>query len=489
VIVREDAPGDKRLVAYIIERQRCASDDESLCAESASDLRRFLAETLPDYMIPAIYVRLNTFPLTLNGKLDWRALPPPANSGHVTHSVCPPRNDIESEVAAVWRELLKLDVVDVNHNFFEAGGHSLMAVRLLAALNERFEVQLPLRTFLLEPTIAGLAERIAQAHATDCGHAHTGPLPRAIVPIQPNGDKRPFYCAAPGGGVVFPYYNLMPYLDPARPFYGLQDPGLDEGNKPYQTVEELARHYVAEIRQFQPNGPYMVGGWSFGAYVALEMAQQLKEVGQEVTLVAIIDMPCPVAPPTGVARLLSLLGMVPGALRYGSWAARNFVPYTRDMFYVLTSGRRRDQHKSKRPGWREYMGWLWLDVMRRICSGTDVQNVLPEDAEQLSVRQPNFLPILRVNNANSKALRRYRARPYPGKLTLLRGEDRPFSQNDGDPALGWGNVAAGVDMHILPGNHVTLFRKPFIEALGHRLRAVIDQADGAVQTADNIRSA
>lgn len=501
---RGDDAGEKRLAAYFVADAESDHVDGDLTAR----LRKHLAASLPEYMVPSVFVRLDALPLTPNGKVDWRALPAPEFERKGPTKLEAPRTDLEREVAAVWSKLLRLEEMGVHENFFEIGGHSLMGVQLLSDLNEKFRVQIPLRAFFEAPTIAGLAAQIESVRGdTVRGDTVRGDavredavredavgedakplmrplgalLPKSVVPIQSRGTKRPLFFAAPGGGVVFPYYNLVPYLEPDRPFYGLQDPSLDHGNKPFATVEELAAHYVNAMREVQPEGPYLVGGWSFGGFVAFEMAQQLHHQEQDVALLAIIDTPRAGLSAAGLGKLSRIANSLSGLVKYSGWVFRNAGPYIRDAVYVLTSGGRwRKNNGNGKPTLREYFGWFWLDAMRRICFGhSDVEHVVSQDSDLLSIRQPTLYPIFRVNNANIRSMRKYAAQRYRGRITLLRAEDRPFQECEKeDASLGWGDVAAeGVDVRMIPGNHVTMFRRPSIESLGAHLRDAVEQTE------------
>ena len=285
---------------------------------------------------------------------------------------------------------------------------------------------------------------------------------------------------APAGGVVFPYYNLASYLGNERPIYGLQDPGLARGHKPFETVEELAAYYIEAMKQVQPEGPYLLGGWSFGGTAAFEMACQLGAAGDRLAIVALMDTG---SLTHGLGRILSLRNLprlVMGAMKYSGWALRNIIPYLRDALYVLNESRKREKRDKGKPTLREYMGWIGINAMHRFFTkAADVAEVVHDNSQLLSVRQPAVYPILRVNNANIRALRRYTPGMYPGKLTLFRAEEQPLRLGaTNDPSLGWGEYAGGgVDIRDIPGNHVVMFRKPYIKEFAAALRAALDETD------------
>jgi len=260
-----------RLVAYVT-------------GEAAEeDLRRQLRERLPEAMVPTAFVRLDALPLLPNGKVDRKALPAP-DRGPAPGFV-PPRTPEESLLAEIWAELLGLEQVGARDNFFERGGHSLLAVLLMARIEKRFGKALPLSALFAAPTLESLAALLARAEAPAPG----APRP-SLVLLQPRGDRKPFVCVHPVGGNVLCYLDLARHLGPDQPFYALQSPAPGEG---CDTIEQMAGRYLKELREVQPEGPYRLGGWSMGGLVAFEMARQLTQDGEQPELVALIDTPPP----------------------------------------------------------------------------------------------------------------------------------------------------------------------------------------------------
>jgi amino acid adenylation domain-containing protein len=273
VVVREDKPGDKRLVAYII-----AEDSRTL---DMARLRESLHETLPQYMIPSAFVELDSFPLTPNGKINRRALPPPDPTMFETvETYVAPRNATEAKLAKIWEEVLQLERVGIHDNFFDLGGHSLLAVRLFSQIEKTFDKQLPLATLFRSPTVAYLAELL-----------HVEPEERSavwepIIEIQPNGSKTPFFCV---GGNLLLLANLARGLGNDQPFYGLQTESLRGTEMLHPKMDQIALRFIDAIRAIQPHGPYFVSGCFGSAMVALEMARQLELQGEKVALVGVFD--------------------------------------------------------------------------------------------------------------------------------------------------------------------------------------------------------
>jgi amino acid adenylation domain-containing protein len=269
VIVRDDLPGGKQLVAYLA----------LAAATTTADVQRQLRERLPDYMVPALFVQLDTLPLNKNGKIERGALPRPDRSATNDLDYSAPQTTIETSLARQWEHLLALPRVGRNDNFFQRGGHSLLAVRLVGLIEHEFGIKLPLASVFQAPTIAELAGLIE-------ARGWTSPF-YSLVPIQPHGDRPPLFA-------IHTLYLLdMPkHLGADQPLYFLRYGMADTvADKPVTlpTLEALATHYIEEMRKVQAKGPYFMMGASFGGIVAFEMARQLHAQGVPVGLVAMLD--------------------------------------------------------------------------------------------------------------------------------------------------------------------------------------------------------
>ena len=260
VRVREDTPGDRRLVAYLVAHSKAKLD--------VATLRMRLGRTLPDYMLPNAFVWLDKLPLTPNGKLDHKALPAPETAVDGTPGEPDqPTNLLELELLRLWRRLFHREDIGRHDNFFELGGHSLLAARLTTEIDKLLGCKLPIAALFQSPTVESLTRRLTGEN--------WAPPWRSLVPLQPLGAKPPFFLVHGWGGDVFVFLGLAQHLAPDQPAYGLQAVGLDGSSPRHATVETMAAHYVQEIRSFQPEGPYYLGGYSMGGLVAFEMAQQL----------------------------------------------------------------------------------------------------------------------------------------------------------------------------------------------------------------------
>jgi thioesterase domain-containing protein/acyl carrier protein len=245
-----------------------------------SALRQALAETLPDFMIPSVFVIMDHFPLLSFGKVDRRALPVPDwTRPELQGTYAAPRDELELQLTGIWEEVLGVQPIGVTDNFFDLGGHSLLAARLLAEIEKKIGKDLPLAALFQAPTIERLATVLRQ-------EGWSAPY-SSLVALQPDGSEPPFFCI-PGilGNVFADLGDLARYLGPSQPFYGLQD-GIQNPAK----IEALASLYLDEIRCVQPEGPYFLGGICSGGTVAFEMAQQLRVLGQPVALLAMVETP------------------------------------------------------------------------------------------------------------------------------------------------------------------------------------------------------
>ncbi|MEM7349767.1 MAG: amino acid adenylation domain-containing protein [Acidobacteriota bacterium] len=267
VIVREDTPGNQRLVAY-------------LTGDSAPEpvvLRTYLEARLPSYMVPSAFVHLDTLPLSTSGKVDQEALPVPDTSAE---EIVGPRDDTERALLRIWEDLLGISPISVKADFFDLGGHSLLVVRLTARIKKELDRSVPVAAIFQEPTIERLAALLRHEIAFDWA---------PLVTLQSAGSKPPLFCVHPIGGEVIAYHRLAEHLGEEQPFYALQAPFAVATAERDLPIEEVAAFYLEKIRPVQATGPYFLGGYSYGCVITFEMAQQLRRAGEEVALVALID--------------------------------------------------------------------------------------------------------------------------------------------------------------------------------------------------------
>ena len=443
VVAQAGAPGEKRLVAYVTPRLEASP--------SVDDLRDFLKEKLPEYMVPAALITLEALPLMANGKVDRAALSMAGRSRiEAPKAFVAPRNGLELQLCNLWEEVLGVRAIGVTDNFFELGGHSLAAVRLFALIEKRMGKKVPLATVFQGPTIEHLAQILRQ---------HAGPAPSSsLVAIQPRGRRRPLFLIHPAGGHVFPYIHLARYLGPDQPCYGLQARGLEEGQEPHARIEDMAADYIKGIRTVQADGPYLLGGWSMGGVVAFEMARQLHARGQRVGLLALLDARIPTADE-----------------EFGDdeFEARLLIDFIRYFGLALDP--------------RDALARLpKQELLERVLEHAKRAGLMPLDIEVAHAQ-----PFIDLCKADFRATRNYVLHPYPGHIALFKaGED--LGANTSDATLGWGEFATeGVEVHVVPGNHATMVYDPHVIVLAERLRACLDQAqvnDRGVADGDSSRS-
>ncbi|MFF9347874.1 amino acid adenylation domain-containing protein [Streptomyces sp. NPDC014734] len=289
VVVREDVPGDKRLVAYAVPAAPApgAAPDGDAADDLATRLRERAARDLPVHMVPSAVVELERLPLTGNGKLDRGALPAPRRPAAGAPARAP-RGPREEQLRAIFAEVLGTDRVGVDDNFFDLGGHSLLAVRLAARVKAALGTDVSIGTVFRSPTVASLATALDTA--PDGGD---DPLD-VLLPLRParDGDRAPLYCVHPAGGLSWCYAGLIRHLPADVPIYGLQAQGVGPataGHPLPTTLEELAAHYVTRMREVRPAGPYRLLGWSTGGIIAQAMATHLQDLGETVELLAVLD--------------------------------------------------------------------------------------------------------------------------------------------------------------------------------------------------------
>ncbi|MDZ7356795.1 MAG: amino acid adenylation domain-containing protein [candidate division KSB1 bacterium] len=397
------ADGEKRLVAYFI-----SSEERSA---PVAELRNFLKERLPDFMIPSIFIKLSAFPLLPNGKIDRQALPKPDNDRpNMDKDYVAPRDAWEFGLVRIWEEVLNVRPIGVTDNFFELGGHSLLAVRLIGQIQQRLGRGLPLNALFQEPTVENLARILRLGDGTS---SHP-----TLVPLQPRGSRKPLFFVHPSGGSVHWYVALANYIGPDQPLYGVQAKGLNAGEEIHTSIEEMASYYVNAIRSVQPHGPYHLGSWSLGVIIAFEMAQQLTAQGESVAFLGLVDQgpfPPNSAPIDEASYLVELFGK---HLPLSAETLRELAPVDQiQHVYELAI----QTH------------WIRSDI----------------SLEQFS----HFVRIMRTYN---DAWRNYHARPYPGKITVFRATNSHLD-NLVAPDLGWAELAkGGVEVHDVPGDHISM---------------------------------
>ncbi len=406
VLSHENDRGDKSLVAYVVwspGQQRASS----------SQLSAFLKQRLPEYMVPAGFVALERLPLTVNGKVDRRALPKPEFtpvSGPSSGYSALPQDDLQAQLVGIWQSVLGKKPIGIRDNFFEMGGHSLLAARLMHRTGQTLGTTLPLAALFQAPTIEKLAAALQQGGCSQYWSS--------LVPIQPSGSKSALFCVHGVGGNVLNLRQLARHMNPDYPLYGLQAQGLDGQRPCLGSLEEMAGHYLKEIRTVQPQGPYFLGGYSLGGLIAYEMAQQLSANGEEVALVALLDT-------------------YPGRVKSTSHSLLHLLSAPQKLFVDLP--------------------YAAVDSLRRRIKRGRIAQALKD-----------------VFHHNAAAGDRYVLRPYAGTVALFRAADKSW-RNTGDPYALWTSLAPKLEIHEIPGDHRGILYAPQVEHLAERLKSRMDE--------------
>jgi amino acid adenylation domain-containing protein len=440
VIAREDRPGDKRLVAYLVAT--------ASTVPTTSELRTRLKRQLPDYMVPTAYVFLDQIPISTNGKIDRRALPLPAETQALqADTYIAPRSHLEEMLVGIWAEVLGVQQVGLDDDFFDLGGHSLVGVRLFAKIKKTYQVDLELAVLFEARTVRRLADVIRKAQQPAGAEQKTWPT---LVPIQPDGSRIPFFCVHGVGGGVLNYEAIAKALGPDQPFYAFRSLLLTREDIPETTIEELASVYIKEMRSFFPQGPYLIGGGSFGGIVAFEMAQQLYAQGAEPALLVLFDTSAP-----GSAQRVGTTEKLRGFLQR---LRDQGVPYL--VRKVVLKG----------DDWRQ----------RLVKRGRDVASFCYRLAGwDLPVR----LRYYRVQEAHLRTMARYKIQTYPGKITLMRAVERGYLGMEllgtrEDTVLGWENLAGGgLEIHDVPGEHRNMLNEPHVRIVAKELKTILPKPE------------
>nr|WP_083263182.1 amino acid adenylation domain-containing protein [Desertifilum tharense] len=480
IFIREDVQG---FASLPLDASAAPYTNNPLQANFARQLipqlRQALQQSLPEYMIPSVFVPLEALPLTPSGKVDRNRIAQQSRRSLRAANASPvPLTAVATTLIEIWEDLLQIQPIGVQDNFFELGGHSLLATQMTSRIRDALGLELPLKRVFESPTIAQLTPLLEALQASyenpkepplvrldRSAYRRQRPspipsplptpavqkLPSPLVPLTLGGSQPPFFCVHPMFGVVFPYLELAYHLEGSdsrrdrfanRSFYGLQAFGLDGKSEPLNRIEAIASSYIQAIQTIQPNGPYYLGGWSFGGLVAYEMAQQLTQAGQEIALLAILDTPAPTHHPTLSQSLKFLLG---SAL----WST---LPFLRDYAVLLT----------QRFPWFSRSSW------------SAILRLMPEESRLQLMDESAVRSLLPIVYANSQATYQYKPQPYSDCLTLFKATEQSDAIGR-DPTLGWGAFAPHIQVIPVPGNHLSLLKPPHVQTLAQQLGQCFDR--------------
>ncbi|HWA97060.1 MAG TPA: amino acid adenylation domain-containing protein [Pirellulales bacterium] len=443
VHARDDGSGEKQLIAYIVPSVRPGPTPHALIA--------MLADRLPAYMIPAAFVTLEELPLTPNGKVDRNALPAPHSRPALKNAAELPANPVEVRLHKLWEEVLDVRPIGVEDSFLELGGNSLQCMRLLLSIEREFGRSLFATALAPSTTIRDLAQLLdRQADAS----------PQTSL-ISLHGGAKPALYVVPGiGGIPMDLFEFAPHFDGDRALSTFRAPGLEDSRQPLETVEQLAAHYLYDLRAEQPTGPYLLAGWSFGALVAFEMACQLDRAGEQVAYLGLIDE---FAPRT-YDRPISLREMLIIGRRL---VTRRFKPQhpaaaVGDLAQPVEAA-----NAQELPWWRR----AWERVRQRLGYPPSAAF----DPLAAFAHLPEGLQV--VVSAHLKAERAYRPRAYHGAVVVYRTHEQRNGLRPDPEDRGWQHYVAGqVTVRRVPGNHFTILKNPNATPLAQVIQADLKQA-------------
>ncbi len=448
VTAREDEPGQTLLVAYFVAADHSSAD---------ADLLEYLGKQLPEYMHPSRFVRLQAFPLSPNGKVDRKALPAPGLERSATAvNVVEPIGAIEATLCSLWEQILRIRPIGVTDSFRELGGTSLAAATMFRRIQEMFDRTIPISTLIQAPTIRQLAALLRRDESTES-------VP-SLVPIKPTGSRRPFYCVHGAGANLLDITRMAAYVHEEQPFYGLQSQGLDGKREPLRTIEEMAAHYIEEIRRVQLRGPYLIGGLSLGGVIAFEMAQQLHRMGENAALVALLD--------TNFPRRER-------ALPHHHWRFQHTI-------YPVVEGLEQFVMARRRSGLGACMRAWFTDI--RSSLALRIRKMRDPAISRYPDAWVDLPPTLvKVWAANQHSEELYLPKTYPGRVTLFWATDWSISQllHWPDRRLDWSEVTTGgLEVYSVPGDHANMRYEPHVGTLVRELNRSIERAHRSIESTD-----
>ncbi len=429
-IVREEKNQEKYIVVYMVKESKQGQEVTNDC------IRKYLEEKLPDYMIPSFFITLSELPLTPSGKMDREALPKPERSVlGLNESYVAPRNDSELQLEEIWKDVLGLNRIGVNDNFFMLGGNSLKVITLVARINDFFNIHTTIRTLFLNPTIASFAKILHNKSFSLLDNSQNSHALGILFPILSNGNRLPVYIMSGAHSNENDYLrfigSLIPYLGMDQPSFGLRPRGSDGKEKGFNTVEEIANDYLNEILKSQPEGPYILIGNCDGGIIAFELAHQLKRLNKEVGLLILMD------------TIKPSLKQLTDYKKEQSFKNR-FIR----LYYKL--------QQVKNNNWLTIIRWLNNRFLYHI---------------QIIEKYRVLNRINREFNRYNKAVWKYTPKKYEGTITLFLSETEQASKHD----YSWDEYTAEeLETIIVPGNHITRISE-FGHEFGQKIRKCIDK--------------
>jgi amino acid adenylation domain-containing protein len=421
-----------RLVANVITNPLISVTDAI-----KTNWKKSLIKTLPGHMVPQQFRVLNEFPTTLNGKIDRRALEELCSNVNGDTDFSSASTNSEKIITKIWQDYLEIDKIDIHSDFFELGGHSLIAVKVMTQLEKQTGNRLPLAALLEHPTIKKLAAYMDNKFISW----------DSLVPLNPKGNKAPLFIVHGANHNVMLFKNLAKNLDPDQPVYALQAKGLSGEVEPHDSVEAMAAHYISEIKTINPEGPFALGGFSFGGIIAFEMVKQLSMEGKKVKVLALFDS------------------------------------YVYPHYYYSNPFKKRIVSEFYNLGQLIFMG---LNMFSSIKNFKRRYKLLKIKIQGVYLKlkygsekqyQLQFQRSSKIDEMHEIAFLRYNLLPENVKVDLFRSTEEIYFAHD-YKFLGWRKIALkGIRKHMITGNHSEMFLSPAVEEVSVILQNILDQND------------
>jgi amino acid adenylation domain-containing protein len=438
---RTGSDAGSRLLAYVETDEAHNTRPPTLDRILAAELER----SLPEFMLPNAIVLLASLPRNTNGKIDRNALPNVLDraddSGIRTAQTQPeeflePRDVVERQLTELWQTTLGIPRISLRASFFSLGVGSLAALRLITKMNRVYSMDLGLASLISASTIESIAELVRNRFSPNTSSS--------LVPIHPSGTRTPLFIVHGVGGNVVNFYGLSKRMGAHQPVYGIQSQALLPGAPALIRLKDMAALYLADIRKVQPHGPYKFLGYSFGGTVVLEMAHQLRAVGESVSLIGMLD-----------AKTIHYEEEMANTRSVQQKVGHRVDRFAGNLSTLSTRSR---------------AAYIWDKISTRA-----IRYACMLAARANLARVPAFMKS--AYDINYVAIKNYRLTPFDGHLILFRAEEQTFEKGARD--LGWGSIfTGGVEVHDLPGDHDRMFLEPNIEVLAESLRGVLKDGSG-----------
>ncbi|MEM9776587.1 MAG: thioesterase domain-containing protein, partial [Chloroflexota bacterium] len=411
-----------------------------------SEIRSWMAQLLPDHMIPASFTQLGQMPLNANGKVNRKALPAPSLKATSISQTqfAPPSNEIEASLVGIWQDALGIDQISTLDNFFELGGHSLMAIKIFAQIEKKLHANLPLATIFQHPTILGLAG-LLQKKQEDLTLVE-----KLVVPIHPEGNKTPFFFLHDGAGYIYQYEPIAAAIGQDRPVYGIIPENWNGEKREPRPLQVLVDQYIQVIQAVQPDGPYHLGGFSLGGILAYEVAAKLQAAGAKVSSLTMIE-PTP-------------------------WNSTYLIKGNRDLHGVerhIDNLKRLRQEKPIRIPY--YFGASIYGRWYKLFES--VQNPIRQARID---RSGDYVPrnlrdYYYLGYYSSRLIQGYKPAKFSGRMIYFMSNRGPLM----DPVLGWDTLNDGENIvHVMKTNdHSRMIEEPHISKIGTILAEELEKTE------------